>query len=113
MLPKTIACTLTAVPFRPVMRSMRRYSIALLPFHELNTALIASIELLRRVLREVVADVLLVDGLVALDEFLEVVGGQVGVELDLLLVLELVDLVLEVLVLDAHRRQPNMSIRRR
>ncbi len=25
MLPNTIACTLTAVPLRPVMRSMRRY----------------------------------------------------------------------------------------
>ena len=43
MLPKTIAWTFTAVPFRPVIRSIRRYSIALLPFHELNTALIASI----------------------------------------------------------------------
>ena len=43
MLPKTIACTFTAVPLRPVMRSMRRYSIALLPFHELNTALMESI----------------------------------------------------------------------
>ena len=43
MLPKTIACTFTAVPLRPVIRSMRRYSMALLPFHELNTALMASI----------------------------------------------------------------------
>jgi hypothetical protein len=31
MLPKTIAWTLTAVPFRPVIRSIRRYSIAFFP----------------------------------------------------------------------------------
>ena len=43
MFPNTIACTLTAVPFSPVIRSMRRYSMALCPFHELNTALMASI----------------------------------------------------------------------
>ena len=42
MLPKTIAWTLTAVPFRPVIRSIRRYSIALLPFQRLKTALMAS-----------------------------------------------------------------------
>ena len=42
MLPKTIAWTLTAVPFRPVIRSIRRYSIALLPFQLLKTALIAA-----------------------------------------------------------------------
>ena len=59
-------------------------------------------ELLLGVLREVLADVLLVDGLVALDQLLEVVGRQLGVELDALLLLERVKLVLEVLVLDAH-----------
>jgi hypothetical protein len=41
MFPNTIACTFTAVPFSPVMRSMRRYWMALLPFHELKTALMA------------------------------------------------------------------------
>ena len=42
MLPKTIAWTLTAVPFRPVIRSIRRYSTALLPFQLLKTAMIAA-----------------------------------------------------------------------
>ncbi len=41
MLPKTIAWTLTAVPFRPVIRSIRRYSTALLPIQLLKTAMMA------------------------------------------------------------------------
>ena len=41
VLPKTIACTLTAVPFSPVIRSIRRYSTALFPIQLLKTAMIA------------------------------------------------------------------------
>ncbi len=59
-------------------------------------------ELVHRVLGEVLADELLVNSLVTLDEFLEVVGVKVGVELDALLLLEAIELMLEVLVIDAH-----------
>ena len=41
VLPKTIAWTLTAVPFSPVIRSIRRYSTALLPIQLLKTAMMA------------------------------------------------------------------------
>ena len=82
MLPKTIACTLTAVPFRPVIRSIRRYSIGLVAHPAIEDGHDGLPELLLGILREWLADVLLVDRLVALDELLEVVGGQIGVELD-------------------------------
>ena len=74
MLPKTIAWTLTAVPFRPVIRSIRRYSTALLPIQLLKTALMAIQSWSFGSCGKSLADVLLVDGLVPLDQLLEVVG---------------------------------------
>ena len=57
-------------------------------------------ELLLRVLRESPAEFLLDDGLVARDQRLPVLGGQVGVEGIALAVLELVEGLLEVMVAD-------------
>ncbi len=41
MLPKTIACTMTAVPTRPVIALILRYLTARSDSHEPNTAVIA------------------------------------------------------------------------
>ena len=85
------------------MRSMRRYCDRLVAVPGVEDGVDGEHQLLARVLREVVADMLLVGGLVPLHEFLEVVRREVGVELDLFLVLHPVNFVLEVFVFNAHR----------
>ena len=62
-------------------------------------------ELVLGILGERLADVLLIDRLVASDQLLEVIGAEVGVEGDAALVLERMEFVLEVLVVDAHGRR--------
>ena len=54
MLPKTIACTLTAVPFRPVMRSMRRILDRFLAVPRIEDGVDRQHELLDGILREIV-----------------------------------------------------------
>ena len=55
-----------------------------------------------RVLREIFAELVLVFGLELLSQLLEIVGIELGVELDALLVLHLVDELFEVLLADLH-----------
>ena len=81
MLPKTIAWTLTAVPRRPRISFSWRYLIARSPIQLLKTASMAASSCSQRLLREILADVLLVDLLVARDDFLQAVDVQLGVEL--------------------------------
>ncbi len=93
MLPKTIACTLTAVP----------HSVGNVVFAAINDRAVVhpraehgadgAAQLVPRIVRKILAGALLDQRLEALDEFLLIVGGQLGV-LDVLvisLVLELVD----------------------
>ena len=58
MLPKTMAWTLTAVPFRPVIRSIRRYCDRLVPHPAIEDGHDGLPELLLGILREGLADVL-------------------------------------------------------
>ena len=104
MLPKTIAWTLTAVPFKPGDSLDPAVLDGLVAHPAIEDGHDRLPELIFRVLGKRLLDVLLIDGLVAADQFLEVVGAQVGVELDASLFLEAFQLVLERLVLDAHRR---------
>ena len=105
MLPKTIACTLTAVPFKPGDPLDAAILDGLVPHPAIEDRHDRLPELILRVLGKRLLDVLLIDGLVAADQLLQVVGVQVGVELDAALFLERVELVLERLVLDPHRRR--------
>ena len=59
-------------------------------------------QLVARVLRERLAELVLHQRLVALDDDLPVLGGQVGVQLDVLVVLEGLQDALEVVMLQAH-----------
>ena len=103
MLPKTIDCTLTAVPRRPRMSFSSRYLIARSPIQLLNTASIASSSCLNGSCGKSSPTCLLVDLLVALDDFLQAVGVEIGVELRRRWSFFTArQLVLEVVVVDAH-----------
>jgi hypothetical protein len=79
MLPKTIACTLTAFPRIPRMSFSSRYLIARSPIQLLKTGFDRRFELRERVLRETLRRRAGVDVLVALDDFLQAFHVEIGV----------------------------------
>jgi hypothetical protein len=115
LLPKTIVWTFTAVPSRPRMSFNSRYLIARGLFQEPNTALMPRVELLHGSGREGLARGALTTCLVALDTASEVIGGQLGVELDAgRFFFRCVQLVFEVMVRHAHDdTSPNIWMKRR
>jgi hypothetical protein len=116
MLPYTIEQMLTAVPSRPVTLLIWRYLIARsVPRAEHRVD--GEIELLHRILREGLLDLLQVDLLVNLAQLLELVGGQVGVFLGAVLLLQRAHFHFEVVVVrpvvGPMTTSPNMSMKRR
>ena len=101
MLPNTIACTLTAVPQLAGMSWSSRYLMRARVHPGAEHGADRAPELLLRILRERLAELLLDDRLVAPDQRLPVVGREVGVERVALALLVVLERVLEVVVVDA------------
>ncbi len=108
MLPKTIACTLTAVPHSAGMPYLRAVDLGAVVLPGVEDGVHRAVELLHRILGEILAAALLDELLELADDPAQVVLLEAGVVLDLRLRLRLVEDDLEGIVVlagvgfDAH-----------